>query len=1122
VLYLGEWVIKDSIRVFINDSLITQDRWTFNEVRGEWALRKPVKPHLKHTVLKLHIEYAYLPLVLQRIYRARELIDADSLITANNTESDTARVQVARSTTTGTSFLNNSSLNQQGSLSRGIIVGSNQDFALESGLQFELNGQLTEDVSINASLTDRSVPIQPDGSTQNLREFDRVFIELRAPSTTLQMGDVDLSLQQSEFARINRRLQGANARVSTAAGEYKGALSVARGTFRQIAFQGQDGVQGPYRLTGDGGEEFVTVLAGSEQVYIDGQLVQRGQENEYIIDYGLGEITFTSNLFITDETRISVEYQFLDQDFTRTFAAAEGRDDNLLNGKLSVGATFIREADGDDLLSQRSLSESEIDLLASVGDDLEQAIVSSADTADVEDENQVKYALVDTTFNGQVFQIFKNIPGSPEAVFTVRFTRVEQGEGDYRRVGGTVNGLLFEWVGPGRGDYVPFRQLPAPVKQQMVAIDANLELSKNIEAFGEWAGSSFDRNRFSSLDDNDNEDLAYTAGLRLKPSQTGLGKIGVQLKRRFSGDKFTFFDRTRDIEFNRKWNVIRDQQTQEELNEGRVSWSSGEFNNAFIEYGRLERSGLESERQASSLTMGEIQDNFLQYEQDWVQSKSSALDESGNWFRNKATAGSSLEFGNIFLKPTVQFEQEDRRQRSLSTDSLKQNSFSFYEISPGLEIEIDHISASAFISYRQDRAVVDNQLARQSDAVEQRYSIAYEPTKWVSTNQVVAIRNREFTDSFDAQNATNRRGLLVRSVTNYTTPGENLEGDFFYEVNTQRKPLLQESFIEVGAELGQFVWEDNNADGVQQIEEFFPEVSANEGTFIKQFIPSDELFPTVDLSVRFRNQVQPFDLFDMNNTWLRQLIFRTRVNISESSTTQNLSDIYLLKLETFRDDSTTLNGRIFWEQEIDLFPDAEKIDLSARFNQNRALNRLSSELQNVFNEGFFISTAVRPKWKYAFTLKAQRILNKNISDRLSARNFDISSWQLEPGVELIFNRSFATFYSVGFTKKRDRFPAAPVEAEIWKVKMESRGYLWNKIQNTARIEFRSTNIDGLSSSLGQFELTEGTGEGRNLIWSLNASYKVSSLFRMSLNYDGRTVKNNPTIHTARVVVSAVF
>lgn len=1102
--------------------MVTKEDWIFDELQGEWKLTGAFKSSIKDTSLKLQIEYAYLPLALKRIYRARKLVKVDSLLPTDEEETDTVRVQFARPTSTGTSFLNNSDLNQQGSLSRGIIVGSNQDFALESGLQFELNGRLTDDVSINASLTDRSIPIQPDGSTQNLREFDRVFIELQAPTTNLQMGDVDFSLQQSEFARISRRLQGANASVNTPAGDYRGALSVARGTFRQVNFRGQDGVQGPYRLTGDGGEEFITILAGSEKVYIDGQLVKRGQENEYIIDYGIGEITFTSNLFITDETRISVEYQFLDQDFTRTLAAAEGRDDNLLNGKLSIGATFIREADGDDLLSQRTLSESEIDLLGTVGDDLGQAIVSGADTADVDDQNEVKYALVDTTVNGQTFEIFKNIPGSTESVFTVRFTQVEQGEGNYRRVGGTVNGLLFEWVGPGRGDYVPFRQLPAPIKQQMIAIDANLALTNNIEVFGEWAGSSFDRNRFSSLDDNDNEDLAYTAGLRLRPSLTSFGKIGFQVKRRFSGNKFRFFDRTRDIEFNRKWNIIRDEQTQEELNEGRLSWSSGQFKDAFIEYGRLERSGLESERQASSLTLGQIQNNYLRYEQDWVQSQSKILNESGNWFRNKASAGTSMEFAGILLKPAVRYEQEERRQRALSTDSLKQTSFSFFEIGPGFKAEKGDFTASAFVSYRLDQAVANDELSKQSDAVEQRYSIAYKPTKWVSTRQEVAIRNREFTDAFDAEDVTNRRGLLVRSVTSYATPAKNLEGDFFYEVNTQRKPLLQESFIEVGAELGQFVWDDNNNDGVQQLQEFFPEVSSNEGTFIKQFIPSDELFPTVDLSVRFRNQVQPFDLIKTNNTWLRQLLFRTRVNISESSTTQNLSDIYLLKLETFRDDSTTLNGRVFWEQEVDFFPQVKRFDFSARFNQNRSLNRLSSELQNIFNEGYFVSAAIRPEWDYAFTLEAKRILDRNISDRLTARNFDISSWEVEPGLELIFSRSFATFYSVGYTQKRDRFPANPVEASIWKVKMESRGYLWKKIQNTVRVEFRSTAVEGISSNLGRFELTEGTGEGRNLIWSINASYKVSSLLRMSLNYEGRTVKNNSPIQTARVVVSAVF
>jgi len=1115
-------VIKDSIKVFINDSLVTQDWWTFNELQGEWALRESAKSDFGETGLKLRIEYAYLPLVLQRTYRRRELIDADSLITGDDGETDTTRVQVARSTSTGASFLNNSSLNQQGSLSRGIIVGSNQDFALESGLQFELNGQLTDDVSINASLTDRSIPIQPDGSTQNLREFDRVFIELQAPSTTLQMGDVDLSLQQSEFAKINRRLQGANAQLSTSAGVYNGALSVARGSFRQVNFLGQDGVQGPYRLTGDGGEEFVTVLAGSEQVYIDGQLVQRGQENEYIIDYGLGEITFTSNLFITDETRITVEYQFLDQDFTRTLAAAEGREDELLDGKLSVGATLIREADGDDLLSQRSLTESEIDLLRNVGDDLSQAIVSGADTADVEDENQVKYALVDTVLNGETFRIFKNIPGSPESIFTVRFTRVDPGEGDYRRVGGTVNGLLFEWVGPGQGDYVPFRQLPAPILQQMIALDASYRVTDKLEIFGEWAGSSFDRNRFSGLDDNDNEDLAYLAGVRLKPAQTAVGEIGLQVRRRFSGDNFRFFDRTRDIEFNRKWNIVRDDETQEELNEARVNWSNGNSASASLNYGELQRKGLKSERQAFAINTSGKGQPYLNYQQDWVRSESDFTNEKGNWFRNKGDAGYEMMWGEITFTPTIQYEQEDRRQRSLLSDSLLNTSFSFFEIGPGAAVEFNNIEASAFVSYRRDHAVLDNSLSRQSDAVEQRYRLGFRPSERFNSRQVVAIRNREFTDDFESQGSANRRGLLIRSITNYNTAAGNLDGDIFYEVNTQRRALLQESFIEVGPELGQFVWEDNNGDGAQQIEEFFPEVSPNEGTFIKQFIPSDELLPVADAQVRLRNNVELFDLIDSSNRWLRQLIFRTRVNITESSTTSNLSDVYLLKLDTFRDDSTTLNGRIFWEQEIDFFPEFERFGASARFNQNRALSRLSSELQQIFNEGYFISTSFSPEWKYTFRLDANRVINRNISDRLSARNFNIAGWEIEPGLDIIFNRSFAMFYSVSYTRKKDRFPADNVQATLWKAKAESRGYLWRKIQNTARIEFRSTTISGRSTNLGQFELTEGTGQGNNMIWSLSASYKLNNLVRMSLNYDGRTVENNPTIHTARIVVSAVF
>ena len=845
-----------------------------------------------------------------------------------------------------------------GAYTRGISFGNSQNLVFNSNLNLQLSGKLGNDLELQAALSDNSVPLQPDGTTRQLQEFDRIFIQLKRKSTILTAGDYDLVRPaHGYFSNYFKRLQGAmltfqygmrNAEYGIRGKEYgmrnaeygikkkdaggrnseqipnsvlrtpnssvphsKDSLSVrlaaavSRGKFTRQTIAGQEGNQGPYRLQGAEGERFIIVLAGTEKVYKDGQLLRRGLGDDYIVDYNLGELTFTTRQLITKDSRIIVEFEYAVQTYLRSTTAANL---NWSTRRAQVYANFYAEQDSRNNGGAQDLSPIQRRSLAEAGDNLRTAFVSGIDTLALFDPARVLYRSVDTVVCGSVVPILVYSIEADDARFAARFTEVPPGQGNYVQATTAANGRVYRWVAPDevtcqpRGNFEPVIRLIAPEQRQLFTVGTEMQPFRGSQIQAEVALSNNDRNRFSPLGNGDDLGGAgfFKAKQRLVNEKKGwLAQVDGSYE--YTARTFLPLNPYRPAEFTRDWNTnTRLDTVAEQLARAGVTLRKKGWGESRYEYGTFQREGsYDGQRHFGQVRTQRrgyaffAEANLLQTEGRLEQTRFSrpkAEISKTFFFKNRplSSAVDSLARLDSVGLPSPAFkiglyaERERNARRTLRADTLGAASFWYdlyrlYVQTPENESVWQY---GGFISRRTDLAPVGAGFLKNTVADELNLTGKWQPAPlsrvgkrrqvgqnlaWNFTYRNLRILNAKLTTQLPQST------YLGRVDYNVTAWKSAFAFNTGYELGSGQSPKTEFNYVAVNPGEGQFTWVDRNRDSILQVDEMEIAVFQDQASYIRVAVTTTDYVRTNNVVLNQSLRLDPRLVWANRRGWRRTL-----------------------------------------------------------------------------------------------------------------------------------------------------------------------------------------------------------------------------------------------------------
>lgn len=1019
-------------------------------------------------------------------------------------------------------------MNYNGSFGRSLSFGNSQDAVFNSQLNLQLSGIIGDSIQIAAAITDNNIPIQPDGTTQQLNEFDKILLQFKKKNWEVNLGDIDIRQNQNYFLNFYKRVQGISYQLENKIGKNgsnKMLLSgaIAKGKFTRNIFNGQEGNQGPYRLTGANNEFYFIVLAGTEKVFIDGELLQRGEDQDYVINYNTAEITFTPKRMITKDKRIQIEFEYADRNFLNALLYASS--ETVFNKKFKLNIAAYNNNDSKNSPINQQLDANQKQFLANIGDNIQQAFykVASKDSFSV---SKILYAKRPNPSN-PLDSIYEFSTNKDSAKYNLNFIDVGVGKGNYLPYFNGANGKVYKWIAPiagiPQGQYEPAIFLVTPKKQQLITIGAEYTIDKKTILKTDIAASNYDANTFSEKDKHDNIGYAakfaiYRNDLLAKKRQL-ISMLGYE----WVDEKFKPLERLRTVEFARDWglNILPTIAT-EHLPKASIELRDAKNN--FIQYtidGYLRSDDYKGVKQVlqqfNTIQTWQIKSVF-----SYV--NNSTPNDRGFYFRP------SIEVNKLFPKIRnytlgASYALENNEQRNNVKDTLTPLSFAFETITAFIKSNQQKPNHWGFTYFRRI-----NQLPYQKSMLEtdrsHNYNLSAELLKNVKHQFRFNITYRQLQVANNIlTNLTPDNSLLGRGEYAINEWNGFLVGNALYELGAGQEQRRDFSYIEVPAGRGEYAWNDYNLDGIPQLNEFEIALFSDQAKYIRVYTPTNVFVKSNYNQFNYSVSINPRAIANkIHNKKIKNFVTRftlqssmqtgkkvlAQVNPSFNPFKGNINDTALISLNNILSNTISFNR----------FSSIWGMDVSNIRNYNKALLTYGFESRELSD--WTIRARININKQYTIEV-VEKLGNSNLlTPKFGNRNYALTTNSTEPKLTYTFQTKYRLLASYQYAVKENALTYGGEKATNNAINIEGKLNTLNNTSLLAKFTYNNINYTGATNTTVSYIMLDGLLPGKNLLWNIELTKRLGKNLEVSFNYEGRKPADTRTINIGRASLRALL